>query len=288
MNSALDHQPVRIDAIETPRIGRSVRIYGERTFPRIDRERGREVGNMGRDILTSIGPYQLFALFMIGSGLITLVGVLTREWRRLHLGRAEIALKEEMVRRGMSAEEIERVLGASGPAAMAKDEEDEDEDEDQEDESSSESPTASEVVVERGGNWLPAIVLQSEPGTCLVHFVGTSMARNEWVGADRVRYPACAVDVASLVGSGRSGVVEVVVEQDEEWYPALLLRARDRSYYVHFIGNDADSNEWVEESRVRFPADQAAAGADAGAGPVELRNGPALEVIKGPALDPDL
>lgn len=242
---------------------------------------------MWREILTSIGPYQLIALFAVGTGLITLAGILAGEWRRLRLGRAEIALKEEMVRRGMSAEEIERVLAASGAAAA----EEEDEDEDEEGDEESESPSASEVVVERGGSWRPAIVLQSGRGTCLVHFVGTSMAKNEWVGADRVRYPACAVDVASLIGPLRSepgGAVEVVVEQDEEWYPALLLKARGDSYYIHYIGSEADSNEWVEASRVRFPATHDGAGVGEGAGLVGSANGPAMEVAKGPALDPDL
>ncbi len=47
---------------------------------------------------------------------------------------------------------------------------------------------------------------------------------------------------------------EVVVEQGGDWYAARLLKERSGLYYIHYEGYDDDQDEWVEESRVRFPA----------------------------------
>ena len=47
---------------------------------------------------------------------------------------------------------------------------------------------------------------------------------------------------------------EVVVHWEDDWYPALVLQVSDGKFYVHYIGNDNDENEWVEHDRIRFPA----------------------------------
>ena len=47
---------------------------------------------------------------------------------------------------------------------------------------------------------------------------------------------------------------EVVVQWEDDWYPALVLKVSDGKFYVHYIGNDNDENEWVEHDRIRFPA----------------------------------
>jgi hypothetical protein len=55
-------------------------------------------------------------LAAIGFGcLIPMVAMVTHHWRKLRQTEMEIALKHDMVNRGMSADEIERVIKASGP-----------------------------------------------------------------------------------------------------------------------------------------------------------------------------
>ncbi len=55
-------------------------------------------------------------------------------------------------------------------------------------------PCASEVVVEREGEWQPALVLRRSGDRCLIHTCAgygyADMSENEWVDAGRVRFPA--------------------------------------------------------------------------------------------------
>ncbi|MBI3468179.1 MAG: hypothetical protein HY000_34675 [Planctomycetes bacterium] len=54
-------------------------------------------------------PVILFAVM----GLVGIVAIVANAWVRFHRTQAEAALKQEMLSRGMSAEEIERVIRAS-------------------------------------------------------------------------------------------------------------------------------------------------------------------------------
>ena len=47
---------------------------------------------------------------------------------------------------------------------------------------------------------------------------------------------------------------EVVVERDEEWQPALVLQVADGAYYIYFVGESMSENQWVDPTRIRFPA----------------------------------
>ena len=55
-----------------------------------------------------------FSIFGIG-GLIALVAIISAQWRLHKRTELEIGLKQEMIARGMSAEEIERVIKAGRP-----------------------------------------------------------------------------------------------------------------------------------------------------------------------------
>jgi hypothetical protein len=58
----------------------------------------------------------LFITFLFGGGIIvTVVTAIANNWRKVHQSEHLSALKQSMVERGMSAEEIERVLNA-GPS----------------------------------------------------------------------------------------------------------------------------------------------------------------------------
>ena len=76
-----------------------------------------------------------------------------------------------MIARGMSADEIVQVITASKGEAM-------------------DLPCASEVLVESDGNWQAALVLQAVNGEYYIHYLGSEMDNNEWVGPDRIRFPA--------------------------------------------------------------------------------------------------
>lgn len=56
-------------------------------------------------------------------------------------------------------------------------------------------------------------------------------------------------------GTDLPSPTEVVVKwTDGEWYPALILKEDDDRFWVHYIGHDMSSNEWVSVDRIRFPA----------------------------------
>jgi len=88
--------------------------------------------------------------------------------------RADNRLKHELIARGMSAAEIARVVAAR----VGRDGDEVD------------LPCASEAVVEWQGDWYPALVLKTSYGQFYVHYVGNEMDENEWVGEERVRFPA--------------------------------------------------------------------------------------------------
>jgi hypothetical protein len=46
----------------------------------------------------------------------------------------------------------------------------------------------------------------------------------------------------------------VVKNEDDDWVPALVMQMVEGRYFVHYVGQDMDENEWVNEDRVRFPA----------------------------------
>ncbi len=105
--------------------------------------------------------------------------------------RSDAALKQAMIARGMSAEEIARVINIRSVRAGGV----------------TDLPCASEVVVEWQGDWLPALVLQAAEGRYFIHYVGNDMTENEWVGVDRIRFPAgsCVPDLATQPFPDRNG-----------------------------------------------------------------------------------
>jgi hypothetical protein len=65
------------------------------------------------DTLNGPGGERLIPIIsVVVGGLITVVAIVFSQWRKHRLAEMEINLKQEMVQRGMSAAEIERVLAA--------------------------------------------------------------------------------------------------------------------------------------------------------------------------------
>ena len=148
-----------------------------------------------------------FGLVVMGVGLLILfllLGVTPLAWvigeawagvtkLRLKAGlkRQVIALKQQMIERGMTADEIVRVLG---PTSEALDDLSKEEDHET---GVVTGPFAGEVVVEREGYegyWLSALVLRRDGDRYLIHtcpgYEGVEMSGNEWMKADRIRFLA--------------------------------------------------------------------------------------------------
>lgn len=130
---------------------------------------------MVAEIVTKLSPKDLVLLSIIGlfvatGGLVWVVGMITDTWRRLGVAQLDTALKQQMLDRGFSVEEIARVIEARRA-------------------NESTAPCACEAVVEQDGEWVTALILARAEGQYFVHFVGSEMSDNEWVPSDRVRMP---------------------------------------------------------------------------------------------------
>ncbi len=116
-------------------------------------------------ILLLLGAFGIIAM------VIAVVALGTGAW--VKVTQQEIALKQQMVERGMSADEIIGVLSGAMPRKGVVD-----------------LPGACEVVVNIDGEWQPGLVLKSAGDQHFIHLVGTEMSDNQWVTSDRVRFPA--------------------------------------------------------------------------------------------------
>jgi hypothetical protein len=131
---------------------------------------------MAQDIFQKLGPEQLLgALGILGGVLVVTVYLIASNWRRVRQYQLDTALKQDMLDRGMSVADIERVLGPKGFKIV--------------DESKVTSyPTASDVVVEWEEEWYPAILQKTDGDKYYVHYKGYD--EGEWVTLDRIRFPA--------------------------------------------------------------------------------------------------
>ena len=151
-------------------------------------------------------------------GVTPLVWVIAASWAgvaklRLNAGlkRQVIALKQQMIERGMTADEIVQVLGPPSEAL---------------DELSEKAvveagvvsgPFAGEVVVQREGYegiWQSALVLRRDGDRYLIHtcpgYEGCEHQDNEWVTADRVRFaaPSSGLDGSTQGSAGLNGTLD--------------------------------------------------------------------------------
>ncbi len=136
--------------------------------------------------LAEFSSSQVVALAIVGMGvgflvLVSLAGIIVPTWANLSKLRMETALKQQMLERGMSAEEILSVL--SGPESAT---------------GSINYPCASEVVIEGDEEWHPGLILKREGDRYFVHYVGSEMSENEWVPGARLRFPESAKKSCAL------------------------------------------------------------------------------------------
>ena len=131
-------------------------------------------------LIAAMSSTQQVALAIVGMGvgfltLVSLAGIIIPGWVSVCKLRMETALKQQMVERGMSADEIVAVLSGPVPSTNTID-----------------LPCASEVVVESEGEWSPALILKRADDRYFVHYVGHDLSDNEWVSGARVRFPESA------------------------------------------------------------------------------------------------
>jgi hypothetical protein len=128
----------------------------------------------GSSIVSTLGSGQLMTvLIVMAAMLVPLAGIVFTSLQAILIRRYDTLLKRAMVERGMSAEEIRGVFQA---------------------EDGGQSPAcASEVLVEKDGEWREALALRMAGDRYYVHFVGTDMSDNEWVDLHHVRFAAGAL-----------------------------------------------------------------------------------------------
>jgi hypothetical protein len=113
------------------------------------------------------------AMVLFTPAIIAVAGIWAGAWTKVNKLRLENALKQQMIDRGMSADDIVMVVTRAKPAASAV-----------------EPPCACEAVVESDGEWQTALVLKHDEDRYFVHVVGTEMSDNRWVNSDQIRFPA--------------------------------------------------------------------------------------------------
>ena len=187
-------------------------------------------------LLVALG-LTLWGVWALVNGVVATVA---REWRKRHETEARMALMRDLVGRGMAPDEIERIVTLAGDKSRKP-----------RPSRSTEAPGPAEVLVERDEEWLPAVLIRTAEDACLVHVMGEEMSDNSWVGRAHIRFPVSAVGRPVL--GGESPAIEAVASMGGDWTPALVLKADDSRFYVHFVGNDDASNAWVDEAEIRFP-----------------------------------
>jgi hypothetical protein len=150
-----------------------------------------------------VGVFLTIMFLLIG--VCPLVWVIGSTWAgvarlRLQAGLKQqvIALKQQMVERGMSAEEIVQVLGPPAGAADALLEPPGHE------AAVLREPCAGEVLVDQAGQWVRALVVGRDGDRYLIHtcpgYYEVETSSDEWVDGRRIRFPAPA---AGQDGSSR-------------------------------------------------------------------------------------
>src|SRR5262245_33783696 len=107
----------------------------------------------GEDLLM----YAFGAFAMLCGVVLLSVHIIAKNWRKVRQYQIDATLKQDMIDRGMSAADIERIISSKNVAA---------------DEKPVQVPTPSDVVVEWEEEWYPALLLKTEGSKYYVHYKG--------------------------------------------------------------------------------------------------------------------
>jgi hypothetical protein len=132
-------------------------------------------------LLANLGEFssaQLLGLWITAMGigalvLISLAGVCAGAWTTVHRHRLDHALKQQMLERGMTADEVVAVMGSTERRGRGE-----------------ELPCACEVAVRIDDEWQSGLILKQDGDRYFIHVVGTDMDENQWVSGEKLRFPA--------------------------------------------------------------------------------------------------
>ena len=96
------------------------------------------------------------------------------------------------------------------------------------------------------GRWLPVFVLERRPNEHFVRYPGKSATFNEWLPADEVRILAEDEDV-------RDKGWTVDVRRGDTWRRGRILKRNGNLFFVHYVSESNNYDEWVPTSRLRNP-----------------------------------
>jgi hypothetical protein len=135
--------------------------------------------------LPEFSAAQLLGLWISAMGIgavliISMAGVCAGAWTTVHKHQLDHALKQQMIDRGMTADEMIAVITSTKRRGPGDD-----------------LPCACEVAVRIDDEWQTGLILKQDGDRYFIHVVGTDMEENQWIGGERVRFPA--------VTDGRSG-----------------------------------------------------------------------------------
>lgn len=198
----------------------------------------------------STPPGQIIFLMLVGTFILCLpvivVALVTHARTRQRELQILAETRDAMLAKGFDAEEIVKVLESIGRPDPNNLEYDEG------------KPAPCDVVAfGPGKEWNRALLLAAsmDGGQFLVHYAGTDLRKNEWIGRDRVRFPSTFSPKALESNLPPFPFAEpLLVERDEEWLQAYLVTRRREEAYVHFVGEDWEENEWVSDGRMRRAA----------------------------------
>ena len=101
--------------------------------------------------------------------------------------------------------------------------------------------------VEWNGTWFPSQVLEEKDGKFYIKYDGYGDNWNEWVGKDRVKFPAKPKPATPA---------KAEVEWHGTWYPAQVLEEKDGKFYIKYDGYGDNWNEWVGKERIKISKEE--------------------------------
>lgn len=100
------------------------------------------------------------------------------------------------------------------------------------------------IEVEWKGKWFKALSLDARDDELLVHYLGYEDRWDEWVGPNRRRpYRPSGFKPGTLV--------EVQWDEDQQWYPAEVVKQWYGLHLIHYEGYDSTWDEWIRPRAIR-------------------------------------
>ena len=112
------------------------------------------------------------------------------------------------------------------------------------------------ILVEYGGRWYPAEVVQSDGNRRLIHYTGYGNEWDEWVGPERIRNATETTSVAEATSATAAQRLQpqtgdFVVKWGNRWWRAEPLQQKDDQTLIRYVGYGPEWDEWVTPERAK-------------------------------------